>query len=88
MSGEYPHKTIILQITNLLLSNQLIQYHQEVKKNILGLNFGNISIEGFALMINGRKGFILAICNRNSFTSSIIPPYTVSNFLLRLKVIQ
>jgi hypothetical protein len=37
------------------------------KNNILGLNFGNISIDGFSLIINGRKGF-------NSFTSSIIPP--------------
>jgi hypothetical protein len=56
MSGEYPHKTIILQIKSLLLSNQVIQYHQEAKNNILGLNFGNISIDGFALMINSRKG--------------------------------
>jgi len=55
MSGGYPHKTIILQIY-LWLSNQLIQYHQEAKKHILGLNFGNISIEAFALTINARKG--------------------------------
>jgi hypothetical protein len=40
------------------LSNQLIQYHQEAKNNILGLNFGNNSIDGFALMINCRKGFL------------------------------
>jgi hypothetical protein len=36
---------------------QLIQYHQEAKKHILGSNFGKISIEAFALMINARKGF-------------------------------
>jgi hypothetical protein len=40
------------------MSNQLIQYHQKAKKNILGLTFENISIEGFALMINGRKGIV------------------------------
>ena len=56
MSGGYPHKTIILQIY-LWLSNQLIQYHREAKKHLLGLNFGNISIEAFALMINARNGF-------------------------------
>jgi hypothetical protein len=56
MSGGYPHKTIILQIY-LWLSNQLIQYHQEGKKHILGWNFGNISIEAFALMINARLFF-------------------------------
>jgi hypothetical protein len=53
MSGGYPHKTKILQ----WLSNQLIQYHQEAKKHIFGLNFGNISIEAFALAINAREGF-------------------------------
>ncbi len=56
MSGGYPHKTIILQIY-LKLSNQLIQYHQEAKKYILGLNFGNITIEAFALMINAKQVF-------------------------------
>jgi hypothetical protein len=39
------------------LSNQPIQYHQEGKKHILGFNFGNISIEAFALTTNARKGF-------------------------------
>ena len=57
MSGGYPHKTITLQIY-LWLSNQLIQYHQEAKTHLLGLNFGNISIEAFALTINARKGLI------------------------------
>ncbi len=56
MNGGYPHKTIILQIY-LWLSNQLIQYHQVAKNHLLGLNFGNISIEAFALTINARKGF-------------------------------
>ena len=37
MSGEYPHKIIILQIKNLKLSNQVIQYHQEAKKQHFGL---------------------------------------------------
>jgi hypothetical protein len=32
-------------------------HHQEAKKNTLGLNFDNITIEAFALMINARKGF-------------------------------
>ena len=57
MSGGYPHKTIILQIY-LWLSNQLIQYHQEEKKHILGWNFGSISIEAFALTINARNGLL------------------------------
>ncbi len=78
MSGGYPHTTIILQIY-LYLSNQLIQYHQEAKKHILGLNFGNISIEAFALTINARKDFFLTICNLKLFTSFIIPPFTFSN---------
>ncbi len=56
MSGGYPHKTIILQIY-LWLSNQLIQYHQEAKNPHLGLNFGSISIEAFALTINAIKVF-------------------------------
>ncbi len=56
MSGEYSHKTIILQIY-LWLSNQLIQYHQEAKKPHFGLElWPYISIEAFALMINARKG--------------------------------
>jgi hypothetical protein len=37
MSGEYPHKFIILQMKNVELSNQLIQYHQEAKKQHFGL---------------------------------------------------
>jgi hypothetical protein len=56
MSDGYPHKPIILEIY-LWLSNQLIQYHQEGKKHILGWNFGNISIEAFALRTNARNGF-------------------------------
>jgi hypothetical protein len=54
-------------LANLLwLSNQLIQYHQEAKKHILGLNFSNISIEAFALRINARKGF---------FTINLLPQF-------------
>jgi hypothetical protein len=57
MSDGYPHKTIILKIY-LWLSNQLIQYHQEEKNHILGWNFGNIRIKGFAITINARNGFL------------------------------
>jgi hypothetical protein len=42
MSGEYPHKTRILQMKNLQLSNQLIQYHQEAKKHHFGLELQQV----------------------------------------------
>jgi hypothetical protein len=59
MSVEYPYNTKILQIC-FQMSNQLIKYHQEAKKHIFGLNIGNISIEGFALTINSRKGIFIS----------------------------
>jgi hypothetical protein len=47
---------VVVQSTNSISSRE--------KKHILGWNFGNISIEAFALTINARNGFLLSICNR------------------------